>query len=132
MGESSLPYDKNDARKGAGAKGAKDLLRGDSGILGEDNIESTYDPKNMSRNPSGSNLLDGRKYSTDPYGESSDTDDNISLNKEDIPEGRVILTVVKAKDLIKSDIIGKSDPYVNSIFGKQKKSSPVVKNTQNP
>ena len=40
--------------------------------------------------------------------------------------------LVKAKDLAKSDMIGKSDPYAVLKYGNQKDKTPVVKNTQNP
>ena len=40
--------------------------------------------------------------------------------------------LVRAKDLIKTDIIGKFDPYAVLSYADQKDKTPVVKNTQNP
>ena len=40
--------------------------------------------------------------------------------------------LIKAKDLIKADMIGKSDPYAVLKYGNQKDKTKVVKNTQDP
>merc|ERR1712048_95810 len=80
------------------------------------------------RKSSGMKDVQGR----DPYHDALDSEDTTLLKDSDIPKGKAIITIVKAKDLLKSDIIGKSDPYVKAIFGRQNKTSPVVKNTQNP
>ena len=40
--------------------------------------------------------------------------------------------LIRAKDLIKSDMIGKSDPYAVLKYDNQLDKTPVVKNTQNP
>ena len=40
--------------------------------------------------------------------------------------------LIKAKDLIKTDMIGKSDPYAVLKYADQLDKTPVVKNTQNP
>ena len=49
------------------------------------------------------------------------------------PEGGVArINIIKAKDLVKSDLIGKSDPYAVIKYGTQKDKTPVVKNSQNP
>ena len=40
--------------------------------------------------------------------------------------------LIRAKDLIKADMIGKSDPYAVLKHGDQKDKTPVMKNTQNP
>ena len=40
--------------------------------------------------------------------------------------------LIKAKDLIKTDMIGKSDPYAVLKYGNQKDKTKVAKNTQNP
>ena len=40
--------------------------------------------------------------------------------------------LVKAKDLAKTDLIGKSDPYAVLKYGDEKDKTPVIKNTQNP
>ena len=40
--------------------------------------------------------------------------------------------LIKAKDLMKTDMIGKSDPYAVLKYGNQKDKTKVAKNTQNP
>ena len=40
--------------------------------------------------------------------------------------------LIKAKDLIKTDLIGKSDPYALIQFDNQEDKTPTMKNTQNP
>ena len=40
--------------------------------------------------------------------------------------------LIKAKDLIKTDMIGKSDPYAVLKYGDQKDKTKIAKNTQNP
>ena len=40
--------------------------------------------------------------------------------------------LIKAKDLIKTDMIGKSDPYAVLKYGNQKDKTKVAKNTQDP
>ena len=40
--------------------------------------------------------------------------------------------LIKAKDLIKADLIGKSDPYAVLKYANQMDKTPVVKNSQNP
>ena len=40
--------------------------------------------------------------------------------------------LIRAKDLIKTDMIGKSDPYAVLKYSDQQDKTPVVKNTQNP
>ena len=51
---------------------------------------------------------------------------------DQLPQGQLGVKLLKAKDLIKSDVFGKSDPYAILSFGKQKDKTPVAKNTQNP
>ena len=51
---------------------------------------------------------------------------------DQLPEGQLDVKLLKAKDLIKSDVFGKSDPYAVLSFGQQKDKTPVAKNTQNP
>ncbi len=40
--------------------------------------------------------------------------------------------LIRAKDLIKTDLIGKSDPYALIKFDNQQDRTPTMKNTQNP
>ena len=42
------------------------------------------------------------------------------------------MDLIKAQNLVKSDMIGKSDPYGVLKYGDQVDKTPVVKNTQNP
>ena len=51
---------------------------------------------------------------------------------DQLPEGQLGVKLLKAKDLVKSDVFGKSDPYAILSFGQQKDKTPVAKNTQNP
>ena len=53
-----------------------------------------------------------------------------NLGDQDGPVLHVDL--IKAKNLIKTDMIGKSDPYAVLKYGKQKDKTKVAKNTQNP
>jgi hypothetical protein len=50
----------------------------------------------------------------------------------ELPSGKARINVIKAKELIKSDMIGKSDPYAVLSYGKQNQKTKVVKNTQEP
>ena len=50
----------------------------------------------------------------------------------DLPVGKAKLNIIKAKDLIKSDMIGKSDPYAVIKYGRQQDKTKVTKNTQEP
>ena len=52
--------------------------------------------------------------------------------EDQLPEGEININLVKAKDLIKSDVMGKSDPYAVLKYGNQKHKTPTEKNTQNP
>ena len=44
----------------------------------------------------------------------------------------LIVDLIKAQNLIKADIIGKSDPYAVLKYGDQKDKTKIAKNTQNP
>merc|ERR1712013_404097 len=46
--------------------------------------------------------------------------------------GKVKLDLLMAKDLIKNDMVGKSDPYAIITHGSQKFKTDIMKNTQNP
>merc|ERR1712089_53281 len=104
-----------------GRKGSGDLLRGGRG--------DSQDP-------------DGRRGgSTDPYGNRDGSGAPGSgvggrggggVGGSGLPEGKAKLNVIKAKELIKSDMIGKSDPYVVLRYGRQQDKTKVVKNTQEP
>ena len=49
-----------------------------------------------------------------------------------IPDGTVKVIVEKAKNLMKADLIGKSDPYALVACGDDKSKSKTIKNNQNP
>jgi hypothetical protein len=53
-------------------------------------------------------------------------------NANDNQTSKVVLNLIKAKDLIKADMIGKSDPYAILKYGKQTYKTDVVKNDLNP
>merc|ERR1711915_576077 len=60
------------------------------------------------------------------------SDSGREIDKEDIPRGVAYINLIKAKELIKSDMVGKSDPYAILSYGKQKDKTKVIKNTQEP
>jgi Ca2+-dependent lipid-binding protein len=47
-------------------------------------------------------------------------------------EGSLHVDLIKARNLVKSDVIGKSDPYAILKFGKQKQKTNTINNTQDP
>ncbi len=47
-------------------------------------------------------------------------------------EGTLLVDIIKARNLIKTDIMGKSDPYAVLKFGKQKEKTNTIKNTLEP
>ena len=48
-------------------------------------------------------------------------------------DGHVLhLDLIKAKNLVKSDLIGKSDPYAEIKYADDEDKTPIAKNTQNP
>ena len=49
-----------------------------------------------------------------------------------LPPGQAQIFLVKAKELIKTDLIGKSDPYAKIGYGTQSHTTPTIKNTQEP
>ncbi len=63
---------------------------------------------------------------------SSITDGKKSGNFENFDVPVLHVDLIRAKDLINSDAIGKSDPYAVLKFCNQQDKTPVVKNTQNP
>jgi len=105
-----------------------DLLQSDSlkdsdGLNGRQN---TSDPLGHDRNQPG---IMKKRGSVDPHSTSGRRGSDLD---GEVPEGKVVMTVVKAKDLIKSDLIGKSDPYAALTYGLQQQKTPVCKNTQDP
>ena len=49
-----------------------------------------------------------------------------------VAPGNIHLNIVQARDLVKTDLIGKSDPYAVVTYGNDKIMTKTVKNTQNP
>ena len=49
-----------------------------------------------------------------------------------LPNGKVKLNLIKTKDLIKADLIGKSDPYAIIKYEKQLQKTKTIKNTLEP
>jgi Ca2+-dependent lipid-binding protein len=47
-------------------------------------------------------------------------------------EGELAVALIRARNLIKTDLVGKSDPYAVLKFGKQKDKTNVIKNTLDP
>merc|ERR1712142_166008 len=69
-----------------------------------------------------------RKESYDPL----ESGPNKSLSGQGLNDGKARVNLIKAKDLIKTDVAGKSDPYAVMKYGTQKYKTPTVKNTQDP
>ena len=63
---------------------------------------------------------------------SGNPEDDEGINPEDLPEGTLHLDVLGARNLPKSDLIGKSDPYAEIALGDQVYRTPTVKNSQDP
>merc|ERR1719394_2293503 len=137
-----------------GRKGSNDDHGGRKGS------SATDDARRGSVNPSGSSELDpdARRGSTNPDGSRRDSDgrggrggsrdplDPSSRRKGStdpdsmhgllpdgsIPDGTAVISIIKARGLANADILGKSDPYAELVYGRQKKTSPVIKNTLEP
>ena len=91
-------------------------------LLGAEIADSFSDDENKS--PAGGKSLTGKEDPQSVGAPPQFTDQ--------LPEGQLDVKLLKAKDLIKSDVFGKSDPYAVLSFGQQKDKTPVAKNTQNP
>ena len=99
---------------GSTRKGSEDIARGKSSIISIS--DDDLDRNGGSRK--GSNIYGN----ADPRAGKGNT----------IPDGTVKVIVEKAKNLMKADIIGKSDPYALVACGDDKSKSKTVKNNQNP
>merc|ERR1712013_309729 len=51
---------------------------------------------------------------------------------DDLPDGKLLVNLIKAKELIKADVMGKSDPYATLVYGNQKFKTKTVKNSLEP
>jgi Ca2+-dependent lipid-binding protein len=60
------------------------------------------------------------------------TKDYLKSGPLDNFEGKLHVDLIKAKNLMKTDLTGKSDPYAVLKFGKQKEKTNTIKNTLEP
>ena len=90
------------------------------------NLQGSDDEKTGSRKPSGLSDVHGGKSG----GKEGKKSGNLGGVGDDGPTLHVEL--IKAKNLIKSDLIGKSDPYAVLKYGDQSDQTRVVKNNLNP
>ena len=67
--------------------------------------------------------------SVDGYGPSSGKQSGIEPRYDsEIPAGNIHLNIHEGKDLVNTDLIGKSDPYVVVTYGKDKDKTKTIKN----
>ena len=98
---------------------------------GDVQVSADFRPANdNTRSPSRGR--DSAKASMSGIGSRQSTRDSLDSGANDLPRGMLDLDVIKARDLTKADVIGKSDPYALVSFGGDKMKTPVVKNNQNP
>ena len=90
------------------------------------NLKGSDDERAGSRKSSGLSDAHGGK----PGGRGGRKSGNLGGVDDDGPTLHVEL--IKAKNLIKSDLIGKSDPYAVLKYGNQSDKTKVVKNNLNP
>ena len=90
------------------------------------NLQGSDDEKTGNRKPSGLSDAHGGK----PGGKGGKKSGNLGGVGDDGPTLHVEL--IKAKNLIKSDLIGKSDPYAVLKYGDQSDKTKVIKNNLNP
>ena len=92
----------------AGTESGKVLLSADfvdAVVDSTEDAKSALKPSNSSKSLTDSN---------------EDEIDNKSRNINEIPDGKLQLNLIKAKELIKADLVGKSDPYAVLKYGNQK------------
>eukprot|EP00092_Neocalanus_flemingeri_P025254 GFUD01027386.1.p1 GENE.GFUD01027386.1~~GFUD01027386.1.p1 ORF type:complete len:4003 (+),score=946.67 GFUD01027386.1:1015-12009(+) len=121
----------NDPDGLTGSRKSSDPLGRDGGRPGIMKKRGSVDPNSTSgrHGSEDPNSTSGRHGSEDPNSTSGRLGSDIN---GEVPEGKVVMTLVKAKDLIKSDLIGKSDPYAVLTYGLQQHKTPAAKNTQDP
>ena len=90
------------------------------------NLTDSDDERAGSRKPSGLSDVHGGK----PAGRGGKKSGNLGGVGDDGPTLHVEL--IKGRNLIKSDLIGKSDPYAVLKYGDQSDKTKVVKNNLNP
>ena len=76
--------------------------------------------------------LDNKRLQGSKPMQKSASKDNFGTNEADIPYGNLHLEINQAKDLVKEDIMGKSDPYAVVTYSDDKVKTKTVKNNQNP
>ncbi len=76
--------------------------------------DGTFQGDSLSKSRGG---MEGRKNDSSPLGGSDEI---------------LLLDLIKARNLVKADMIGKSDPYAVLKFGKQKDKTNIIKNTVDP
>ena len=154
------PVPEGGSKTGGGAKGLKDRLgsRGQISVLGspEDNLSRKDGRQGSvsgdgrhgsisgdgSRRSSGSES--GRRGSDGSGGPGGKLSGSSPLQRmgsslapapeegDDGSLGNLHLEILQAKDLVKADMIGKSDPYAVVTYGDDKIKTKTVKNNQNP
>merc|ERR1712013_516795 len=71
--------------------------------------------------------------SVDGYGPNSRKPSTLgSEYGSEIPAGKINLNIHEGKDLVKADLIGKSDPYAVVTYGNDKVKTKTIKNNLNP
>jgi Ca2+-dependent lipid-binding protein len=68
----------------------------------------------------------------DPAGAAKVKDSLLSAGQLAGFEGKLHVDLIKAKNLVKADMMGKSDPYAVLKFGKQKEKTNTIRNTLEP
>ena len=111
------------------------------GLQGIDGDRDGRKPSDRGDGRKPSNGRDGRKPSEGGDGRKSSKDhlrnrllsrDEGDVGDDDLPEGTLHVDVLGARNLPKSDLIGKSDPYAEIGLGDQRFKTPTAKNTQDP
>jgi hypothetical protein len=77
-------------------------------------------------------LHGGRRESSKAAGGLAGTKDALKAGQLADFEGKLHVDLIKAKNLVKADLMGKSDPYAVLKFGKQKEKTNTIKNTLEP
>ncbi len=89
-------------------------------------------PFNMAAGHGGKPLHGGRRESSKAAGGLAGTKDALKAGQLADFEGKLHVDLIKAKNLVKADLMGKSDPYAVLKFGKQKEKTNTIKNTLEP
>ena len=90
-------------------------------VQGDYDVNIKFDEMNIPGSPFRVPVKDEKTWLMDP-----------KLSEGDIPKGNIQVNLIKARNLIKTDIIGKSDPYAILTYGGQSFKTDTIKNTQEP